>query len=136
MLDLYNKELLWYAEIFWFLVVFVCVYSIRYQIPGDYPSETEADEYSRRKWRSVCYAVLGGTIAANQNILFKSCGEILERTFGYSDSSAWLRWETYVLIGSVIFLSVQQLSCLNTGLAMWKASWLHFYPESCSRFEY
>jgi len=122
LLALYEEEVFLYAEVWYWFTIIVAYMMIYIGLPRMFVDGDEYSEYSRRKWTSVCYAYLAGTWAANQNIMFKSVGELIAKAWGYGDDSAWSSGYTYLLMTGVLFLSIIQLVSLNKGLAMWKAT--------------
>lgn len=126
LLDFYEEEVFLYSETYWFSSVALAYLLIYQIIPSYWPSESETDEYNRRKWTSICYAYLAGTIAANQNIMFKGCGELCAQAMGYGRNEAFVDCPkclfSYLFLIATISLAIIQLACLNKGLAMWKAS--------------
>ena len=126
LLALYEEEVFLYAEVWYWFTIAVAYMLMFVVIPKKFPEEGDENTYNRRKWTSVCYAYLAGTYAANQNIMFKSVGELIAQAWGYGDNSAFAVCPqclyTYLIMTGVLVLSLIQLTSLNKGLAMWKAT--------------
>ena len=60
LLDLYDQEVFYYAEIWWFLTMTGAYILIYFVIPRRYPADTPEHHYERNKWSSICFAYIAG----------------------------------------------------------------------------
>jgi len=87
---------------------------IKYAIPALVPP------HLRHRYIAVCYCLLAGLCAGQNNMFFKACAEVLEMSVS-GDSSGWEQPWTYCFILALLVAATAQMSYMNKALQIWTA---------------
>jgi len=71
-------------------------------------------------WTAMSHALLAGTLAGQQNILFKAIGEAFGHAFG-GNSAVWSDWFFYVCLVVTLAVAILQMVHLNMGMKLMEA---------------